>query len=175
MSRSDYEALEKPSPHVFYYIYEDEYKLTHKPREGEYDNVEDYQNALKDWENQLKELDQQYLAASWGLEIENSLRTKASNESLNKLAEEVAGIKGGGEGASLESLKAEVEGLQTSTQDLEGRINVILTTSEDGTDTGRIVDLETSIQDINDDLDNYVTRTELTGEGSDDFKFVTKS
>jgi hypothetical protein len=61
------------SESVFYYIYEEEFTLTRPPRREEYDDEELFQEAQDKWKQQVLELDQQYVSASWGLDIENKL------------------------------------------------------------------------------------------------------
>ena len=104
MTQTDYDNLEEKNPNVFYYIYEEEFTLTKPPRREEYETDEDFENAKIAWEEQVKSLDQQYVSASWGIEIENLLSKKASNESVNLLKKEINAIKGDVDGPSLGTL-----------------------------------------------------------------------
>jgi hypothetical protein len=104
LTRQEYESLEEINPYVFYYIYEDEITRTQEPKRNEYLSDEEFEVAWQQWVDSLKTLSQEYMSASWGVEIENKLSKKASSESINILIEEINNIKGDGNGPSLESL-----------------------------------------------------------------------
>lgn len=180
LTREEYEKLEEVNPNVFYYIYEDEFKLTHKPREEEYGNLDDYQNALKDWEKQMKVLDQQYLAASWGLEIEDKLGKKANQthinalgNSINDLQEQINLIAGGNSDTSLSNLAGRLSETEASLEFLLGTEG----TDEEPSTNGKISDIESSISDLNDTLTSqYVTKESITTENDDTvYIFVKKA
>lgn len=165
MTKTDYDNLEEKNPNVFYYIYEEEFTLTKPPRREEYETDEDFENARIAWEEQVKSLDQQYVSASWGIEIENLLSKKASNESVNLLKNEINAIKGDVEGPSLGTLGTSIVELQSKTQTLE---------SNTQTNSDRIKDLETDVSGIEQSLSKYVTKTELQDE-TQEFIFVKTS
>lgn len=180
LTREEYEKLAEVNPNVFYYIYEDEFKLTHKPREEEYGNLDDYQNALKDWKEQMKVLDQQYLAASWGLEIEDKLGKKANQTSINALGnsindlqEQINLIAGGNSDTSLSNLAGRLSETEASLEFLLGTEG----TDEEPSTNGKISDIESSISDLNTTLTSqYVTKESITTENDDTvYIFVKKA
>lgn len=165
MTQIDYANLEEKNPNVFYYIYEEEFTLTKPPRREEYETDDDFENAKIAWEEQVKSLDQQYVSASWGIEIEDLLSKKASNESFNLLKKEINAIKGDVGGPSLGTLGTSIAELQNKTQTLE---------SNTQTNSDRIEDLETDVSGIEQSLSKYVTKTELQDE-TQEFIFVKTS
>jgi flavodoxin len=180
LSREEYEKLAEVNPNVFYYIYEDEFKLTHKPREDEYGNLDDYQNALKDWEEQMKVLDQQYLAASWGLEIEDKLGKKANqtsvnalSNSINDLQEQINLIAGGNSDTSLSNLAGRLSETEASLEFLLGTDG----TAEEPSTEGKISEIENSISELNTTIvEDYVSIDSITTEnGNTNYIFVKKS
>jgi hypothetical protein len=112
------------------------------------------------------------MSASWGVDIETKLGKKASTESLNKVLDEIAKIKGNGDGPSLDSLSASIEELQQQDEAIKTVVDEILTKS-DGADSGRLVDVETSISEITKSLSDYVTKEDLQ-DSDNDFIFVNK-
>ena len=174
LTRNDYELLvqrNEINPNVFYYIYEEEFTLTKPPRIEDFDSPVEFEEAYSIWQSQVKELDQQYVSASWGLEIEDLLSKKASAEALNKLKQEVISIKGDGEGPSLGNLGKSIENLQNEQQELSDKIDTIINDSDK---SGRLNIAETNISNISNNLFNYVTKSELQDE-SNDFIFVKTS
>lgn len=165
MTQTDYDNLEEKNPNVFYYIYEEEFTLTRPPRREEYETDEDFENAKIAWEEQVKSLDQQYVSASWGIEIEDLLSKKASNEYVNLLKKEINAIKGDVDGPSLGTLGTSIAELQRKTQTLE---------SNTQTNSDRIEDLEIDISEIEQSLNDYVTKAELQDE-TQEFIFVKTS
>lgn len=172
LTREEYENLEEINPYVFYYIYEDEITRTQEPKRSEYASDEEFALAWDQWVNSLKTLSQEYMSASWGVDIETKLGKKASTESLNKVLDEIAKIKGNGDGPSLDSLSASIEELHQQDEAIKTVVDEILIKS-DGSDSGRLVDVETSISDITKSLSNYVTKEDLQ-DSDNDFIFVNK-
>jgi hypothetical protein len=99
------------------------------------------------------------MSASWGVEIEDKLGKKASQDSVSFLISEIDKIKGSGDGTSLESLNTDIQELQTFTTTLESQIHDIFN-SEDS--TGRLIDAESRIETIEASLPDYITEEELT-------------
>lgn len=165
MTQKDYDNLEEKNPNVFYYIYEEEFTLTRPPRREEYETDEDFENAKVTWENQIKNLDQQYISASWGIEIEELLSKKASNESVNLLKKEINAIKGNEEGLSLGTLGSRVDELQTKTETLESSVS---------TNSELLEVVEAAVSDIEQNFSKYVTKDELQDE-TQEFIFVKTS
>ena len=184
LTRTQYNDLVKAgsiSESVFYYIYEEEFTLTRPPRREEYGDEESFQEAQDKWKQQVLELDQQYVSASWGLDIENKLGKKASSADLNTLDSnlkqvqaELADIKGSDSTNSLASLGKSIETIQQTTTELEGRLNDLIDVNGEGTEVGRIVDLETSVGEVKNSLDDYVTKSDLQ-DNTQEFIFVKTS
>ena len=172
LTREEYENLEEINPYVFYYVYEDEITRTQEPKRSEYASDKEFALAWDQWVNSLKTLSQEYMSASWGVDIETKLGKKASTESLNKVLDEIAKIKGNGDGPSLDSLSASIEELQQQDEAIKTVVDEILTKS-DGSDSGRLVDVETSISEITKSLSDYVTKEDLQ-DSDNDFIFVNK-
>lgn len=170
LSRTDYDSLEEVNPNVFYYIYEDEIPRTSEPKKEEYSTEEEFNTALQEWIDSLKVLSQEYMSASWGVDIENKLGKKASAESVSLLSQEIAKIKGDGDGPSIDSLSKSIENLETEDSIIHERINVIL--DSEGT-SGRIITLESDLAGIKDSLEDYVTKEDLQ-DSDNDFIFVNK-
>jgi hypothetical protein len=70
--------LEEINPNVFYYIYEEEISRTKEPVRESFDTEEEFKVAWQEWVQSLKVLSQEYMSASWGVEIEEKLGKKAS-------------------------------------------------------------------------------------------------
>ena len=170
MTRAEYEALEEINPNVFYYIYEDEIKLTQEPKREEFTTDEAFQEAWQVWTDSLKVLSQEYMSASWGVDIENKLAKKASEQSVTLLSQEIQKLKGGEGELSLESLTKEIESLKDLDTVIEQRLDEILNTVDE-TEVGRLVTVETQVASVNENLKAYVTKDELA-ELSGDFNFV---
>ena len=167
MSRPEYEELAEIDPNVFYYIYEEEVERTKEPVREDYDTEEEFQVEWQAWVNSLKVLSQEYMSASWGVEMEDKLGKKASQESVSFLISEIEKIKGSGDGTSLESLNTGIQELQTTATTLESKIHNIL---DQENSTGRLIDAEARIQTIEDVLPKYITEDELaTLSGGFDF------
>ena len=170
LSREDYDSLEEVNPNVFYYIYEDEIHRTSEPKREEYSTEEEFNTAWQEWVDSLKVLSQEYMSASWGVDIENKLGKKASAESVGILSQEIAKIKGSVDGPSIDSLSKSIETLEAEDSVIHERINVIL--DSDGA-SGRIVTLESDLADVKKSLDDYVTKEDLQ-DSENDFIFVNK-
>lgn len=172
LTRQEYEDLEVINPYVFYYIYEDEITRTQEPKREQYLTEEEFLAEWQKWTDSLKTLSQEYMSASWGVDIENKLGKKADSETVNKLAQEISDIKGNGEGPSLESLNTSIQELQVKDSELKESLDEILTKQEDG-EQGRLVDAENEISSIKEDLSNYVTKDYIQNS-ENNFIFVKK-
>ena len=172
LTRSEYDNLEEINPNVFYYIFEDEVTRTQEPKRSEYSTEEEFKSAWEEWVNSLKTLSQEYMSASWGVDIENKLSKKATAESVNILSQEIAKIKGGGDGPSINSLSQSITELQTYNEKQDSVIDSILSI-EDEVESGRLVDVEQSVAQVQENLKNYVTKEDLQ-DSDNDFIFVNK-
>lgn len=172
LTREEYEALEEVNPNVFYYVYEDEITRTQEPKREEYLSDKEFEQAFQEWIDSLKTLSQEYMSASWGVDIENKLGKKASSQSVSILMEEINNIKGNGVNPSLESLNNSVNELHEKDIHFKERVDEILVKYED-IEQGRLVNVEKEITQVKDDLNNYVTK-EFIQDGSNNFIFLEK-
>ena len=177
MTLDEYNNLTEINPNVFYYIYEEPITYTQEPVRKQDETDEEWAERWNDWVRSLKILSQEYMSASWGVDIETKLGQKASLQNVRDLSEEIKKLKGGGDGVSLESLNASLEELKETDTTLTQRLDEVLNKSGNE-ESGRIVTLEKSVEDLNKDisgvrssLDDYVT-TEDLGKLSNDFNFV---
>lgn len=177
MTRNEYDNLTEINPNVFYYIYEEPITYTQEPVREPDETDEEWAERWNDWIRSLKILSQEYMSASWGVDIETKLGQKASLQSVLNLSDEIKKLKGGDDGVSLESLSAGLEELKETDEALTQRLDEVLNKSGNE-ESGRIVTLEKSVEDLNKDisgvrssLDDYVT-TEDLGKLSNDFNFV---
>ena len=173
LTRQAYEDLEEINPNVFYYIYEDEITRTQEPKRDEFLTDEEFEQAFQQWVDSLKILSQEYMSASWGVDIENKLAKKASSQSVSLLISEINNIKGNGNNPSLESLNISIQELQTKDEQFKERIDEILIKHED-IEQGRLVDVEKEVSKVKEDLSNYVTKDYIQ-DSSNDFIFVKNS
>ena len=172
LSRQEFEGMKEDeiNPNVFYYIYEDEITRTQEPKREEYETEEQFQKEWQKWVDSLKTLSQEYMSAAWGVDIENKLGKKASSASVSKLLAEINNIKGNGNNPSLESLNNSVQELQTKDEEFKERVDEILIKAE-GIEQGRLVNVEKAVTQVNDNLNNYVTKDYIQ-DSSNDFIFV---
>ena len=178
MTQADYDNLLEKNPNVFYYIYEEEITHTQAPKRDAYDSDEEYQKAWTEWEESLKILSQEYMSAAWGVDIETKLGQKASVDAVNLLGtnlqqvqQDIASIKGNGTGPSLESLGESIVTLQEASSMLDTKLKTLVDTLDDGTESGRIVNLETELSNVQANLADYVTKEDLQDEAQE-FIFV---
>lgn len=173
LTRQAYEELEEINPNVFYYIYEDEITRTQEPKRDEFLTDEEFEQAFQQWVDSLKILSQEYMSASWGVDIENKLAKKASSQSVSLLISEINNIKGNGNNPSLESLNISIQELQIKDEQFKERIDEILIKHED-IEQGRLIDVEKEVSKVKEDLSNYVTKDYIQ-DSSNDFIFVKNS
>ena len=177
MTLDEYNNLTEINPNVFYYIYEEPITYTQEPVRKQDETDEEWAERWDDWVRSLKILSQEYMSASWGVDIETKLGQKASLQSVLNLSDEIKKLKGGGDGVSLESLSESLEELKETDTTLTQRLDEVLNTSGNE-ESGRIVTLEKSVEDLNKDLsdvssslEGYVTTEDLKTL-SNDFNFV---
>lgn len=173
LTRQAYEDLEEINPNVFYYIYEDEITRTQEPKRDEFLTDQEFEQAFQQWVDSLKILSQEYMSASWGVDIENKLAKKASSQSVSLLISEINNIKGNGNNPSLESLNSSIQELQTKDEQFKERIDEILIKHED-IEQGRLINVEKEVSKVKEDLSNYVTKDYIQ-DYSNDFIFVKNS
>lgn len=170
LTKEAYDNLEEINPNVFYYVYEDEIKLTQEPKREEYDSDASFNAAWQDWVNSLKTLSQEYMSAAWGVDVENKLSKKASSQSVSILLSEINNIKGNGNNPSLESLNKSVTDLQKTDAAFKKCLDQVLIQYED-IEQGRLVDVEKEVVNVKNNLSNYVTKDYIQ-DSSNEFIFV---
>ena len=180
LTREAYDNLEEINPNVFYYIYEDEVTRTKEPKREEYLTEEEFQTEWQKWVESLKTLSQEYMSASWGIEIEEKISSKASNTLVSDLSEEVEKLNktiqdiSGGEGTdSLSSLSIRLTSTEEDLKYLLGTEG----SSEEPTVKGKISEIEESINGLDNKIvSEFVTIESITNESPDvDYIFVKKS
>ena len=180
LTKNEYDALEKEeiNPNVFYYIYEEEITFTQEPKRENYSTEEEFLTAWEEWKNSFKVLSQEYMSASWGVDIENKLSTKASaddvDNKIKKITDEINNIKGNGDGPSIESLGNSITDLQNTSDAIISRLDNIIATNDEGVESGRLVTVESELSQVKDDLNNYVSKDDLQ-DASQEFIFVKTS
>ena len=173
ISRAEYDNLEEINPNVFYYIYEEEIVRTREPYRESFQTEEEFTQAWEQWVNSLKVLSQEYMSASWGVDIERKLSEKASNSSVIQLSDEIKALQGGENGVSLKTLNTSVEELKVTDESIKNQVNIILST-EDGEESGRLVEAEATLQQLQNSLEDYVTKDYIQ-DTSNNFIFVKDS
>lgn len=180
LTREDYDNLEEINPNVFYYIYEDEITRTKEPKRKDYSTEEEFQIEWQKWVESLKTLSQEYMSASWGIEIEEKLSSKASNTLVSNLNTEIEKLNqtiqdiSGGEGSdSLSSLSTRLTSAEEDLKYLLGTEE----SAEEPTVKGKISEIEESIDDLDNKIvSEFVTIESITNESPDvDYIFVKKS
>lgn len=170
LGKQEYESLEEINPNVFYYVYEEEISTTKEPKREDFDSEELFKVEWQKWVDSLKTLSQEYMSASWGIELDNKLSEKANQRDVTILMQEVGKIKGGGDGLSLEYLNSNITNLSETQNSQQQLLNEILNKESD---SGRLIEAENKIQQLEVGLDNYVTKDYIQ-DASNDFIFITK-
>ena len=180
LSRDEYENLEEVNPNVFYYVYEEEIKVTKEPKFEEFGSTEEYEKAFQDWISSLKVLSQEYMSASWGVDIENKLGKKANqtsvnvlSNSINDLQNQINSISGGNGDNSLSTLAERITETEANLEFLLGTEG----TDEEPSTEGKIFEIETSISNLDTKVSqDYVSIESITTESdSTNYIFVKKS
>ena len=179
LSRQDYEALEEINPNVFYYVYEEEIKCTQEPKREEFGSQEEYEKAFSEWVDSLKTLSQEYMSASWGVDIESKLGKKANQTDINaldsnikNLQEQIDLISGGANEDSVSSIANRLKVAESELDYLLGTEGA----DEEPSSKGKISEIEDSISELNTTIENdYVSIDSITTENNNtDYIFVKK-
>lgn len=153
------------NPNMFYYIHEE---VVEEPRREDFDSDEAYTEALNKW---LRVLQQQYMSAVWGQDIENLVASKASTTAVKSLELEIQrlntlieNLQGGASEINLKDLNDQV-------QEHEDILNTL--TTEEGT----IPTIQKDLSNLQTSVtNNYVTKQEITVEDPNvEYIFVKKS
>ena len=180
LSREEYEKLEEVNPNVFYYVYEEEIKRTQEPKPEEFGSTEEYEKAFADWVDSLKTLSQEYMSASWGVDIENKLSKKANqvtinalNDNINGLQEQINSLSGGDSENSLSALAERLTKTESELDFLLGTEG----TDEEPSSEGKISEIESTIETLDTKVtEEYVSKASITTESDDTtYIFVKKS
>lgn len=180
LSREEYESLEEINPNVFYYIFEEEIKRTSEPKQEEYGSEEEYQQAFQEWIDSLKILSQEYMSASWGVDIENKLGKKANQVSVNVLNDNIIDLQKQIESLSGGDNETSLKGLSERITNAESELDFLLGTEgtdEEPSSEGKISEIETTISDLdNKIINNYVSIQSITSDNNEtNYIFVKKS
>lgn len=174
LSREQYDTLEEINPNVFYYIYEDEITRTKEPDPKDYSD-EEFKIEWQKWVESLKTLSQEYMSASWGVDIENKLSGKANQDSVDTLSTSITGLQSqinslsGGD--SENSLSGLAERLTKTESDLDFLLGTE-GTDEEASSQGKIAEIESSISSLDDKLvTDYVTKKSIT-DANDNTKYI---
>lgn len=154
------------NPNMFYYIHEE---ITEEPTLEDFDGDEEaYKVALDKW---LRVLQQKYMSAVWGQEIEELVASKASNTAIKSLETEIQrlstlidSLSGGSSSVNLKDLNDQVS---TNTANIETLIK------EDGT----IPTIQKDLSNLQNTVTSeYVTKEEITSENPEvEYIFVKKT
>lgn len=180
LSREEYESLEEINPNVFYYIFEEEIKRTSEPKQEEYGSEEEYQKAFQEWVDSLKILSQEYMSASWGVDIENKLGKKANQVSVNVLNDNIIDLQKQIESLSGGDNETSLKGLSERITNAESELDFLLGTEgtdEEPSSEGKISEIETTISDLDNKIvNNYVSIQSITSDNNEtNYIFVKKS
>ena len=171
ITREDYDRkVEEGSinQHMFYYIHEE---VEEEPNPKDYvggSESDEYKAALDRW---LRHLQGQYMSAVWGQEIEKLVASKASNNAIKSLEEEIqritaliGSLSGGSDGINLKDLNDQI---------LENKTNIESVIGEEGS----LPKLQEEVKELSDTLtSDYVTKSEITEEDPNkEYIFVKKS
>ena len=160
LTQEDYDKKVKEdsiNPNMFYYIHEE---ITEEPTLEDFDGDEEaYKEALDKW---LRVLQQKYMSAVWGQEIEELVASKASNTAIKSLETEIqrlstliGSLSGGSSSVNLKDLNDQVS---TNTNNIETLIK------EDGT----IPTIQKNLSDLQNTVTSkYVTKEEITTENTE--------
>ena len=153
------------NPNMFYYIHEE---IVEEPNRKDFESDEAYTEALNRW---LRVLQQKYMSAVWGQEIESLVASKASNTAVKSLETEIQRIaalvnslSGGSDSINIKDLNDQV---------VQNRDNIDTLIKEDGT----IPTLQKDLSDLQKQVyEDYVTKEDITIDNPDvEYIFLKKS
>lgn len=168
ITQEDYDAKVEAgtiNPHMFYYIHEE---VVEEPLRKDFDSDEAYAEALNRW---LRVLQQKYMSAVWGQEIESLVASKASNTAVKSLESEIQRLS-----ELINSLSGgttEINVKDLNDQVLQNRTDIDILINEDGT----IPTIQKDLADLQQTVtDNYVTIESITKEAPNvEYIFLKKS
>ena len=168
LTQEEYDQKEKDgsiNPNMFYYIHEE---VTEEPLRKDFASDAEYAEALDKW---LRVLQQKYMSAVWGQEIEKLVSDKATQGQIKSLEEEiqrvdtlVKSLSGGSSDINLRDLNDQVQQNVATLTALTAEKGTIPTIQQD------ISDLQNTIEK------DYVTKEDITIEDPElEYIFVKKS
>lgn len=180
LTREQYEALEEINPNVFYYIFEEEIQRTREPQPEDFESTTEYEQAFNEWVNSLKTLSQEYMSASWGVDIENKLSSKATQDAVNTLSSSIKDLQNQIDSLSGGDSQNSLSGLANRLTQTESDLDFLLgteSTDQEPSSQGKISEIEGSIESLDQKLvEQYVTKESITsGEDDTEYIFVKKS
>ena len=174
LSIEEFEERQKAgdlNPLVYYYIYSDPITFREYPKRADYTSEEDFEYAVELWRKDAYILQNQYMSAAWGQDIDNRIKAKVDKANFDTLNNKIATIEtffNSTEGDTLASLKESIQTIYKPAYieiDSDGKeVNkpasgILVTLSDQVNDIdGRVETLENS---------NFVTWDKLGGEGGD--------
>ena len=174
LSIEEFEERQKAgdlNPLVYYYIYSDPITFREYPKRADYTSEEDYKYAEELWRKDAYILQNQYMSAAWGQDIDNRIKAKVDKANFDTLNNKIATIEtffNSTEGDTLANLKESIQTIykpayieiDSSGKEVNKPASGILVTLSDQVNDidGRVETLENS---------NFVTWDKLGGEGGD--------
>lgn len=180
MTQTDYDNLEEKNPNVFYYIYEEEITRTQEPKREEYISDEEFQVEWEKWVKSLKTLSQEYMSASWGVDIESKLGKKANQTDINTLDSNIKDLQAQIDLLSGGTNEDSVSSIANRLKITESELDYLLGTEgtdEEPSSEGKISEIENSISELNTTIvEDYVSIDSITTENNNtNYIFVKKS
>lgn len=178
LSIEEFEERQKAgdlNPLVYYYIYSDPITFREYPKRADYTSEEDFEYAVELWRKDAYILQNQYMSAAWGQDIDNRIKAKVDKANFDTLNNKIATIEtffNSTEGDTLASLKESIQTIykpayieiDSSGEEVNKPASGILVTLSNQVNDidGRVETLEDSLKNS-----NFVTWDELGGEGGD--------
>lgn len=164
LTQEEYDKkLEEDSinPHMFYYIHEE---VVEEPKREDFDSDETYTEALDKW---LRVLQQKYMSAVWGQEIEQLVASKASNTAIKSLESEIQRLSDLIDTLSGGSNEISLKGLNDQVQQNTENLNTLIK------DNGTIPTIQKDISDLQ---STVVTKEQITVDDPNvEYIFVKKT
>lgn len=178
LSIEEFEERQKTgdlNPLVYYYIYSDPITFKEYPKRADYTSDEDFEYAVELWRKDAYILQNQYMSAAWGQDLDNRIKAKVDKANFDTLNNKVTTIEtffNSKEGDTLSSLKESIQQIYkpayTEVDSTGGSVEMpasgILVTL-----SGQVNNIDERVGKVEDSLENsgFVTWNELGGEGGD--------
>lgn len=115
LSIDEFEERQKAgelNPLVYYYIYSDPITFKEYPKREDYSSEEDFKYAEELWRKDTYILQNQYMSAAWGQDLDNRIKGKVDNANFTTALNRIAVIEAffnSKEGDTLSSLKESIQ------------------------------------------------------------------